>query len=395
VRRAAPARADVYARTNALAEQFAAVNLGPGTPDFDGPPVLLAGAARAVRGGPNQYAPPAGLPGLRESIARYAGLRGLDYDPDSEITVTAGCTEALASAIMSIVRPGDEVLALEPCYDYYPGLVALAGGRLVLAPLREVAGGYQVDPALLERAVSPRTRLLLINTPHNPTGHVLSAGEIAAVAELARRHDLVVLTDEVYQDLTYGPAHVSPAAGLRERAIVCSSASKVLSVCGWRVGWALAPPSLTAGLRQVHRHLTCCAPTPLQAAVAGGLDWALRSGYLGQLRDGYARRRDVLLTGLREAGWSPAPPEGGFVILARSPAWLPADPLEANQLLATACGVVGLPVTPFFGHPRRADGMLRFAFCKELPVIQEAARRLAQLPSAPPADPRPISMETP
>ncbi len=377
----APAEADVYALANALAAQHDAVNLGPGSPDFDGPPALLAAAAQAAQEGPNQYAPPPGLPALRQSIARYARLRGLAYDPESEITVTVGCTEALACAMLSVLAPGDQVLAFEPYYDYYPGLAALAGGRLVAAPLRKTrCGGYEVDPGALEQAVSPRTRLMLINTPHNPTGHVLSPREIAMVADVARRHDLIIVTDEVYQDLTYGPAHISPASILRERAIVCSSASKVLSVCGWRIGWALAPPSLTAGVRQVHRHLTCCAPTPLQLAVAGGLDWALESGYLGELREAYAIRRGLLLTGLQAAGWVPVPPEGGFVVLARPPDPLPADPLAANQLLAATYGVVGLPMTPFFSHPHRAHGMLRFAFCKKLPVIEQAAQRLIRLP---------------
>lgn len=375
----APPDFDVYAVTNELAGLRDAVNLGQGAPDYDGPPTLLEAAARALRSGMNQYAPPPGLPALRHSIARYARLHGLDYDPDSEITVTAGCTEALAAAFISLLHPGEEVLTLEPCYDYYPGLVALAGARLVLAPMRELpGGGYRLDPDALAAAVSPRTRILLVNTPHNPTGHVLSPGEIATIADVARRHDLVVVTDEVYQDLVYESAHTSPGLALRDRSIVCSSASKVLSACGWRVGWALAPPWLTAGLRRAHRHLTCCAPTPLQAAVAEGLDWAIGSGYLGGLREDYAARRDLLFTGLRAAKWAPSLPEGGYVMLARSPGWLPADPLRANESLAVSHGVVGLPLTPFFGTAERAHGMLRFAFCKNLIVIEQAVERLTR-----------------
>jgi N-succinyldiaminopimelate aminotransferase len=372
---------DVYALTNAMAARFTAVNLGQGVPDFDGPPELLAAASRAVLAGPNQYAPPAGLESLRTAVAGYARHRGLDYDPASEITIATGCTEALAASIMATVRPGDEVLTFEPYYDYYPGLVALAGGRLVAVPLRRTPAGHEIDAGATAAAVTPRTRLILVNTPHNPTGHVLADGEIALVAELARRHDLVVVSDEVYQDLTYTRPHLSPAAVARERVIVCSSVSKTLSVCGWRVGWALAPAPLTARLRLAHRHMTACAPTPLQAAVAECLDWACRSGYLGQLRAEYAHRRDLLLGGLAAAGWAPWPPEGGFVVLARAPASIPADPLLGNETMARAHGVAGLPMTPFFSDPAAASAMLRFAFCKRTSVIEEAARRLAR-PSA-------------
>lgn len=373
---------DVYAVTNDLARRRGAVNLGQGSPDFDGPPELLEAAARAVASGLNQYSPPPGLPVLREAVARHARRHGLSYDPGTEVTITAGCTEGLAAAMLGLLSPGDEVLAFEPYYDYYPGLAALAGARLVPVPLRQVDDGYAVDPHALAARVSARTRMLLVNTPHNPTGHVLTAEEIGMLAEVAKRHDLPIVTDEVYQDLTYEAAHASPALTLRERTIVCSSASKTLSACGWRIGWILAPPEMTARLRRTHRHLTCCAPTPLQAAVADGLTWAMGSGYLDDLRDQYATRRGLLLSGLRAASWHPIAPKGGYVLMARSPDGMPADPMAANESLATTHGVAGLPLTPFFGNPDLAHGMLRFAFCKEISVIESAVRRLTGTPAA-------------
>lgn len=367
--------ADVYGETNALAERCSAVNLGQGSPDFDGPAKVLRAAADALAGGRNQYSPPSGLPELRAAIAGHTAAHGLEYDPDREITVTAGCTEALAAALLSRVRPGDEVLCLEPFYDYYPAMVARAGGVLVPVPL---SGRHAVDPAAFDAAVTPRTSVILLNTPHNPTGVVLSPAELAELGNVARRHDLTIVSDEVYEELTYGVGHLSPAAlpELRDRVIVCSSASKSFSVCGWRVGWALASPELTDPVRKVHRHLTSCAPTPLQAAVATGLTWAHDSGYFDRLRAEYNRRRTIVLDALEMAGLDPLLPDGGFVALARTGGRLPDDPRAANELLARSWGVVGLPMHTFFSDPARANGLLRFSFCKRVEVLEEAARRL-------------------
>ncbi|WP_169952725.1 pyridoxal phosphate-dependent aminotransferase [Microbispora sp. H11081] len=362
---------DVYTVTDELAGRFDAVNLGRGVPDFGGPSPLHAAAARAVRDGPHQYVASEGTRELRAALAEhYAGA----YDPDTEITVTAGATEALRCALASVLAPGDGVLIPEPCYDAYPPLVRSCGGRPVPVPLRREGDRYVLDPADLPVAGA---RALLLNAPHNPTGWMPGEAELAALAEFAVRHDLVVVADEVYEQLWYGEPHRSVATlpGMRERTIVCSSASKTLSVCGWRVGWALAPARLTAALRDVHRFTTFCAPAPLQAAVAAGLRWAGETGWFAAQRAEYAVRRGLLLDALEAAGWSPARPAGAFFVLARTPV-TGDDPFEANDRLVRSRGVAGLPMTTFHSRPERAAGLLRFAFCKRLPVMEDAHRRL-------------------
>lgn len=362
---------DVYTVTDELALRFDAVNLGRGAPDFAGPAVLHEAAAEAVRHGPHQYVASPGIEPLRAALAEHYEGR---YDPGAEITVTAGATEALVCALAAVLRPGDAVLIPEPFYDAYPSIVRRAGGRPVPVPLRRAGDRYVLDPADLPAAGA---RVLLLNTPHNPTGWMPGEAELAALAELAVRHDLVVVADEVYEQLWYGEPHRSIATlpGMRERTIVCSSASKTLSVCGWRVGWALAPARLTTAVRDVHRFLTYCAPAPLQAAVAAGLRWAGESGWFETQRAEYAVRRGLLLDALTAGGWSPARPAGGFFVLAGTPE-AGEDPFEANDRLVRSCGVVGLPMTTFHSRPERAAGMLRFAFCKRLPVMEDAHRRL-------------------
>jgi N-succinyldiaminopimelate aminotransferase len=368
---------DVYTATNQLAQQYSAVNLGQGAPDFDGPPQVLRAATAAITSGRNQYSPPSGLPELRLAIARHAATHGLSYDPDTEIIVTAGCTEALAAALFSVVRPGSEVICLEPFYDYYPVMVAQAGGVFVPASL---SFDLSFDPAVLKSAITSKTSAIMLNSPHNPTGLMLSSAELAEIGNIARNHNLTIISDEVYEELTYDREHTSPAAlpELRDRVIVCSSASKCLSVCGWRIGWAMASAALACRLGSAHRHLTACAPTPLQIAVAEGLNWAHDNRYFDCLRAEYAQRRDIIYRAIQGSGMEPVLPAGGFVLLARTGGLLPTDPLAANELLARTRGVAGLPVPTFFSSPRHAAGLLRFSFCKRTEVLREAARRLIE-----------------
>ncbi|WP_406095250.1 aminotransferase class I/II-fold pyridoxal phosphate-dependent enzyme [Streptomyces sp. NBC_01013] len=379
---------DVYTHTDALAERHGAVNLGRGAPDFDGPAVLRRAATAAMRAGVNQYVASAGHPELLETLGALAVPEGTRYDPRTEITVTAGATEALATALETLLRPGDEVLVLEPFYDSYPALVRRAGGVPVAVPLVRRGSGYVLDADAVSAAVTGRTRVLLLNTPHNPTGWVASAGELESLAALVLRHGLYVVCDEVYEQLVHGTGQddrhrsIASLPGLRERTVVCSGAAKSLSVCGWRVGWAFAPKELSGPLRDAHRMLSYCAPAPLQLGVAAGLAWAHRTGWFGLQRQEYRARRAALLAGLEAAGLCPVTPSGGFMIMASTGPDLPADPLRANELLARDFGVTGLPLPGFHVRPESASGLLRFAFCKELGVLQEAARRLSALAPA-------------
>jgi N-succinyldiaminopimelate aminotransferase len=360
---------DVYAAMNLVAARTQAVNLGQAVPS-DTPSALLEAAARAVAEGRNHYSPSPGSPALRESVARAARRRGLDYDPDSEVTILAGCTEAIAVSLLAVLAPGDEVLTLEPFYDSYPHLVAMAGARLRTVPLDRGPDRFGIDVERLARAITPRTRALLINSPHNPTGLVLTRDNLNDIAVLADRHDLVVISDEVYEELTFaGPSPSTGAiAALRDRTIVCSAASKSLAVSGWRIGWALAPAALTERLRDPHRFLSFCAPTPLQEAVAGTLPWAAGTGFFDRQRESFRARRDLLVAGLARAGMSPVVPDGGIVTIASTDG-LPGlppnlDSLAVAEWTAGHLGVVGLPLATYYEHSARASGLLRFTFAK-------------------------------
>ena len=378
---------DIFGRMNALAAELGAVNLGHGFPED--PPIaeMLDAAVEAIRRGENQYSPSEGLESLRAVLARRGEARGVSYDPNHEITVTAGCTEALAAGLLALAPPGSEILALEPFYDTYPWLADLAGARLVAVQLE--GGGPDREAAAvaaLRAAVTPATRVLLLNTPHNPTGAALARTTLEALAELAGEHDLVVLCDEVYEEFVYDGRHERIAAldGMRERTIVCSSATKTLSVSGWRVGWAYGPPDLTAALRDAHRSLTFCAPTPLQAGVAAALEWADATGYFDELRRDYVARRDILVEALTAAGLDVAPPAAGCFVVANVLPWSGGgDVADFAVELAHEAGVVAIPLTTSVSTPAVGDQLLRFAFCKEPAKLEEAARRLRRYaPSA-------------
>jgi len=371
----------IFAEMSALAARTGAVNLGQGFPDTDGPQALLAAAAEAVHHGPNQYAPGAGLPALRQAIARHQQRHyGLDVDPDTQVAVTTGCTEAIAGALLGLVDPGDEVVVLEPYYDSYTAMIDFAGGLRRPVTLR--APDFRLDPAELEAAVSERTKLILLNTPHNPTGRVLDDTELAAVARVAREHDLIVVTDEVYEHLTFARPHVPIATlpGMAGRTLTLSSAGKSWSVTGWKVGWATGPAALVGAVMSAKQWLTYTSGAPLQAAVAAVLDSSAEATCFPQhLRTTLEQRRDELVAGLRGAGLTTYAPEGTYFALTDVADLGWASGQDFCRALPERAGVVAVPAEVFYDAPDAPGGgrhLVRWAFCKQPEVIAEALERL-------------------
>ena len=312
-------RATIFAEMSALAQATGAVNLGQGFPDVDGPESVARVAADAIAAGVNQYPPGSGIPELRQAIVAHQARRyGIGLDPDTEVLVTAGATEALAATVLALAGPGDEVLTLEPFYDAYAAVVALAGATHTTAPLRATPDGFRLDEQALVAAFTPRTRLVVVNTPHNPTGAVLTRAELELVARLAREHDALVVTDEVYEHLTLAgpdgtrPAHVPVATlpGMAERTLTISSAGKTFSFTGWKIGWISGPAALVAAVRTVKQFLTYVNGAPFQPAVAFALSDEGVAAWVDELAASLARRRDLLSEGLRTAGFTVAPAHG-------------------------------------------------------------------------------------
>lgn len=370
----------IFAEMSALAGQTGAINLGQGFPDTDGPPEILEAAKRAIDEGVNQYAPGRGLPVLREAIVQHQrDWYGIDLDPEAHVVVTTGATEGLAAAVLALIEPGEEVVVLEPYFDVYAATVALARGVLRTVPLS--APDFRLDMAALETVVGPRTRMILLNTPHNPTGRVLTSAELSAIARVAREHDLLVVSDEVYEHLTFdGVAHVPFATlpGMFERTLTVSSGGKTFSVTGWKVGWVTGPADLVTAVLTVKQYLSFVSGAPFQPAIALGLlgrrkDFRARAEDLG-------RRRDVLREGLTEAGFRVLGVDGTaqagyFLVADASPFGADDAPTFAGQL-ARLAGVVGIPMSSFYLDPASAGPLLRFAFCKQEAVLRQASARL-------------------
>ncbi|TNM48188.1 pyridoxal phosphate-dependent aminotransferase [Nocardioides albidus] len=378
-RRVAGMGATIFAEMSALAVRTGAVNLGQGFPDTDGPPEIIDAAVAALRGGANQYAPGPGVPALRQAIARHQQRRyGIDLDPDREVVVTTGCTEAIAGALLGLVDPGDEVVVLEPYYDSYTAMIDFAGG--VRRPVTLRAPEFRLDPAELEAAVSPRTKLILLNTPHNPTGRVLDAAELAAVARVAIEHDLIVVTDEVYEHLTFdGRRHVpiSTLPGMAERTLTLSSAGKSWSVTGWKVGWATGPAELVAAVTAAKQWLTFTSGSPLQPAVAAALDTG--DGFPTAVARDLQAQRDQLVAGLRAAGLTTYLPEGTYFATTDVSGLGWASGGDFCRALPERAGVVAIPSEVFYDDPDAPGSgrhLVRWAFCKRPDVIAEAVRRL-------------------
>ncbi|MCO7239012.1 pyridoxal phosphate-dependent aminotransferase [Aeromicrobium sp. CnD17-E] len=373
----------IFARMSALAAATGAVNLGQGFPDTDGPDVVREAAVEALRGGANQYAPGVGVPALREAVAEHQRRwYGLDVDPDTEVVVTTGATEAIAAAVLGIVEPGDEVVVLEPYYDSYVAVLQMAGA--VRRPVTLRAPDFRLPREQLRAAVTPRTTAILLNTPHNPTGTVLTPDELAAVAQVAREHDLVVISDEVYEHLTFDVPHVPIATlpGMWERTLTISSGGKTFSFTGWKVGWASGPAPLVASVLGAKQFLTFTSGSPLQPAVAAAL--RLDDDYFADFRAGMRARRDRLCAGLADVGLGVVVPDGTYFATTDIRPLGFEDGLDFCLRLPELAGVVAVPHqvfhdpdTPLEDNPGRP--YVRWAFCKRPEVIDEAVRRLRSL----------------
>ena len=374
----------VFAEMSALAAATGAINLGQGFPDTDGPAAVLDAARAAIAGGVNQYPPGRGAAVLRDAVARHQGrFYGLDVDPEREVLVTAGATEALAAVLLALVDEGDEVVVLEPSYDAYGAMVALARG--VLRPVPVSWPDFRPDPQRLVDAITDRTRVVLLNTPHNPTGTVLDEGLLRAVVGAAERHDAVIVTDEVYEHLLYDGARHVPVAtlpGAFERTVTVSSGGKTFSTTGWKVGWLSGPAELVDAALAVKQFLTFVNGAPFQPAIAAGLD--LPDPVYARIAADLQAGRDALTTGLEAAGFPVSRPRAGYFVIADgAPLGFP-DAVELCRRLPDLAGVVGVPVSAFCG-PEQAEAtrsLVRFAFCKSPAVLAEASSRLAGLRTA-------------
>jgi N-succinyldiaminopimelate aminotransferase len=373
---AARAHTTIFTTMTALAESTGAINLGQGFPDEDGPAVVIDAAVAALRGGHNQYAPLPGIPALRKAIADHQRLRyGIALDPDTQVQVTFGATEALAAALLALVRPGDEVAMLDPSYDSYAAVVALAGGVPRPIPLEPPA--WRVEPAAVQAAVSDRTRVLLVNSPHNPTGRVLDASELDVLARACRRHDVLAVTDEVYEHLIYDGEHIPIATrpGMASRTITVSSLGKTHSFTGWKIGWATGPADLVAAVRGVKQFLTFAGGTPLQHAAAVALNEA--SEEPRALAASLAQKRDLLSDGLRAAGFEVFPSAGTYFLTADARPLGFDDAVALCERLPVEAGVVAIPTSAFTADPiDRTRSLVRFAFCKRREVLEDAVERI-------------------
>jgi N-succinyldiaminopimelate aminotransferase len=368
----------VFAEMSALALATGSVNLGQGFPDTDGPPEVAEAAVRAIRDGVNQYPPGPGIPDLRAAIAEHQRrFYGLEVDPDTEVVVTTGATEAVAAALLGLVDPGQEVVALEPFYDSYAACIAMAGGTRVPVTLR--APDFRLDVDRLRAAVTDRTRLLLLNSPHNPTGAVLTEAELAAVAELAVERDLEVVTDEVYEHMTYGVPHQPLATfpGMAERTLTISSAGKTFSFTGWKVGWACGPAHLVRAVLMAKQFLTYVSGAPFQPAVAVGL--RLPDSYFDGLRESLRSKRDRLVQGLRAVGLEVYVPDGTYFVTADVRPLGYDDGVTFCRELPRRAGVVAIPHQVFYDDVEAGRPLVRFAFCKRDEVLDDAVSRLGRL----------------
>ena len=371
---------------SALAARTGAINLGQGFPDTDGPRAVLDAARAAIAGGANQYPPGPGIAPLREAIAaRRAADWGQDFDPDGGVLVTVGATEAIAAAVLALTGPGDEVVMLEPHYDSYPAVVAMSGARHVSVPLRpDSSGRFALDLDEFARALTPATRMILLNSPHNPTGSVLSGRELAGIAALAVDHDLIVVSDEVYEYLTYDDAVHVPIGtlpGMAERTLTISSAGKSFSVTGWKIGWACGLEPLVAAVRAAKQFLTYVGGAPFQPAVAHALNHEM--DWVHALREDLQGKRDLLSAGLVQAGFDVFRPQGTYFVVADITALSaqlgrPVDGMAFCLDLPRLAGVVAVPQQVFHDRPEDGARFVRFAFCKRDEVIAEAVSRLTR-----------------
>ncbi|MGH3556898.1 MAG: pyridoxal phosphate-dependent aminotransferase [Mycobacterium sp.] len=385
VSRLRPYSTTVFAEMSALAARIGAVNLGQGFPDEDGPPAMLKAAQDAIAEGFNQYPPGMGVAALRQAVAAQRKRHfGIDYDPDTEVLVTVGATEAIAAAVIGLVEPGSEVVLIEPFYDSYSPVVAMAGAQRIIAPLVPDGRGFALDTDALRRAVTPRTKALIVNSPHNPTGMVLTEAELAAIAEIAVAAGLLVITDEVYEHLVFDTRRHLPLAGfdgMAERTITISSAAKMFNCTGWKIGWACGPSELIIGLRAAKQYLSYVGGAPFQPAVAHALD--TEEAWVAALRASLQARRDRLATALTEIGFEVHDSSGTYFLCA-DPRPLGYDDSTAFcAALPQQVGVAAIPMSAFCDpgceHANVWNHLVRFTFAKRDDTLDEAIRRLAVL----------------
>jgi N-succinyldiaminopimelate aminotransferase len=361
----------IFTEMSALALETGAINLGQGFPDTDGPASVIEAAVCALRGGENQYAPLPGVPALREAVFEHQrSWYGLDPE---DVLITFGATEGIASALLGLCDPGDEVVVLEPYYDSYAACIAFAGATRRPVTLRPP--GFEVSEEAVRAAIGPRARVLLLNSPHNPTGRVLSRAELELIAAACVEHDLICVTDEVYEHLVYDGEHIPIATlpGMASRTLTISSVGKSFSFTGWKVGWCSGPATLVAATRMVKQFLTFAGGTPLQHASAAAL--RLPAAEVQALRDDLRVKRDQLCSGLEAAGLRPITPAGTYFVNAE----VGVDAVEFCRALPQRCGIVAIPTSVFYDDKEAASTLVRFAFCKRREVIAEATRRLAGL----------------
>ncbi|NUV88018.1 pyridoxal phosphate-dependent aminotransferase [Streptomyces sp. KAI-26] len=369
----------IFAEMSALAARTGSINLGQGFPDTDGPEEIREAAVRALRAGHgNQYPPGPGVPELRNAVADHQKrFYGLNWSPETEVLITTGATEAIAAALLALVEPGDEVIAFEPYYDSYAACIALAGG--VRVPLTLRAPAFRPDLDELRALITPRTRLLLLNSPHNPTGAVLTPEELSGIAALAVEHDLLVVTDEVYEHLVFEGAHHPIAAlpGMSERTVSISSAGKTYSYTGWKIGWVTADAPLVTAVRSAKQYLTFVSGGPFQYAIAEALQ--LPDAFFTEFRDSMRRKRDLLAGGLRSAGFQVYEPEGTYFITTDISPFGEEDAYAFCRALPERCGVAAVPNSVFYDDPEAGRSQVRFTFCKRDEVLESAVERLRRL----------------
>ncbi len=380
-RRVIPFGTTIFTEINQLAQQHNALNLGQGKPDFDGPAEVIEAAVLALRDGAhNQYPPGAGIPPLRRAIARHALRYGLEVDADDGVLVTPGATVAVFSAVMGLVDPGDEVIVIEPFFDSYVPNILMAGAVPVFVPLHPPAWAFNPDE--LRAAFTSRTRAIILNTPHNPTGRVFTRDELALIAELCLEYDVTVISDDVYENLVFeGSQHIPIAAlpGMFERTVTIGSAGKSFSITGWKIGWLYGPPELIGGITQANQYITFAANHPAQEAVASAFN--LPNTYYEDYQAMYTTKRDLLLAALNGAGVKATVPQGTYFMMADFSDVYPGDDLAFARYLTTEIGVACIPPTFFYSdaHKHIVSKQARFAFCKSDDTLRAAGERMARL----------------
>ncbi len=365
----------IFAEMSALALATRSINLGQGFPDTDGPDEVKAAAIEAINNGHNQYPPGRGIPELLDAVSQHQSrFYGLQYSPDREVLITAGATEAITAAVLALCEPGDEVLLFEPYYDSYAAAIAMSGALRRTISLQPP--DWEFDPSELRRAISPKTRLILLNTPHNPTGKVFNRRELETISEIANEFDLIVITDEVYEHLVYEGAHLALASfeGMRDRTITISSAGKTFSFTGWKIGWACGSAPLISAVQMAKQFLTYVNGAPFQYAIAGALK--LPDAYFQGLRAQMMRKRDLLSMGLAEIGFEVLPTCGTYFVNTSISSLSDEESMTFCRLLPERCGVVAIPMSVFFDSKTIGPDLVRWAFCKRDELLRDAITRL-------------------